>query len=123
MNRIKERMTEDGVPIPIRATFISLKFMPSPFAVGHNNLNPKLTLYSDHLAIKSVKTYEISYDDVREVGVLKWFGTRNIRLKLKSGLLTHTANVRDDESFKCVLNFLSEKGLVLNSKAKKHLAA
>ena len=115
-------MSTDGVRIPVRAAFIGLKWLPSLFAVGHNNLNPELTLFGDRLEIKSVKTYEIAFEDIREVGVLKTFGTRNIRLKLSSGLLTHTANVQDDDSFRAVLEFLVERGLHLNGKARKHLS-
>lgn len=122
MIRIDEAMSTDGVRIPVRAAFIGLKWLPSLFAVGHNNLNPELTLFGDRLEIKSVKTYEIAFEDIREVGVLKTFGTRNIRLKLSSGLLTHTANVQDDDSFRAVLEFLVERGLHLNGKARKHLS-
>ncbi len=114
-------MTPDGVPVHVRATFISIKWMPSPFTVGHNNLNPELKFYDDHFEIKSVKRYSISYDDITEISTLKTLGTRNVRFKIKKGMLSHTANVMDDQSFAEVLSFLAGKGLTMSSGAKKQL--
>ena len=121
MSSTEESISAEGKSIPIRAAFLGLKCLPSLFAVGHNNLNPELLLYGDHLKIKSVKKYTIAYNEIREISALKWIGTRNVRLKLKSGVLTHTANVKDDESFVALLSFLRDKGIELRSSARKQL--
>jgi len=121
MTSISDSMGPEGVGIHVRATFLSLRFLPSPFALGHNNLNPVLHLYPDRVELKSVKKVEFAYTDIVEVCTMKAIATRNISFKLKKGMYRHTANIMDDETFLSVLTFLEEKGVPLTPKANKQL--
>jgi hypothetical protein len=121
---ISEENIKDGVSIPLVAAFCGLRILPFPFALGGNNLNPKLLLYEEHLEYKSLfRTQTKTYQEIAEVDVyvnnLKVFsiGTTNIRLSFTGSVFTFMGNLNDLEKLKEVLFFLREKGCWLSDKA------
>jgi len=121
---ISEENIKDGVSIPLVAAFFGLKIVPFPFALGGNNLNPKLLLHEEYIEYKSLfRTQTKTYQEIDEVDVfvsnLKVFsiGTTNIRLSFTGSVFTFMGNLNDLEKLKEVLLFLRAKGCRLSDKA------
>lgn len=122
MTSIPDPLPAEGHLIPLRAAFMSLKGMPSIFALGHNNISAALRLFPDHLELVSVKKVTYLWEDLAEVSAFRSLGTRNLQFKPAKGLMVQTANVTEDADFLAVLSFLQGKGVKLSPKAEKFLA-
>ncbi|MEZ5023532.1 MAG: hypothetical protein R2728_09795 [Chitinophagales bacterium] len=109
--------------INIRAAFLSFKFIPRPFTIGYNNINPKLIFHDDEIEFRNVfTTNKLRYDAIESVDIYTIFKTNNIILKPKNSILTHSFNVKDKSQFQLALQFLSDKNCPLSEKALKAIA-
>ncbi len=112
--------------VDLVAGFASFKFLPPPFSVGHNNLNPKLILKENGLEFRGAFfTNHKKYGDIEKVDCsvssIGLFGKNMIRLSFTDTIFTFSGNIRTLEGLKEVLAFLDGKGCLLSEKAKNLL--
>lgn len=117
----KNTLTADLV-----AAFVSFKFLPPPFSVGHNNLNPKLILKEDSLEFRGAFfTNRKMYAQIEEVNCsissskISLLRMNIVRISFNDTIFTFSGNLRSLDGLKEVLRFLDSKGCPLSERAKK----
>ncbi len=124
INQIKSSelvFKNNAMSVPLLASFLGIKHLPSPFAFGHNNLNPKLTFLEDGIEYKVFFKKYKKYSDIESVDI--WIGprTKNLHLKFNDSMFTFIGNVYDEKNLKSVLDFLKKKNCQLTPEAKELL--
>ncbi len=106
---------QSGSSVPIAASFVGLKWLPSLIALAHNSINPSLTLFDDHIEYgKSMSTYE----NIESVNIFEWRATENIMLSFKNTSWTYSANLMKRDNLIQLLKFFGDKDVLLSEKAK-----
>jgi hypothetical protein len=110
----------DKFKVRLIASFLGLKFLPSPLILGFNNFSPKLVLSDKEVEYRAfILTNHISYDEIEKVDIFLWHQTTNVNIKRKNSVFTFGGNTNDEnELYKC-LKYLKEKGCMLTDKAEK----
>ena len=114
--------------VKLVAAFLGVKFLPMPFSIGSNNLNPKLILKESHIEYRNIfftnkKPYtQIDYVDIY-TNSLKIFGitTTNICIFFKNDIFTFVGNLNSAERLKDLLITFSELGVILSEKSIKFI--
>ncbi len=107
--------------VPLLASFLGIKYVPSPFVLGHNNLNPKLTFLQDGIEYKIFSKKYKRYSDIELVDI--WIGphTKNLHFKFNDSIFTFRGNLYDEKNLKSVLDFLKKKNCPLSPEAREFL--
>lgn len=114
--------------IALVAAFKGAKFIPSPFTLGHNNLNPKLILKDAGIEFRSMfLTQHKKYADIQEVDVyinkikLAGISTTLIILSFKDSIFTFSGNVNSLEKLKELVLFFKEQHCPISKNAQNLL--
>jgi hypothetical protein len=122
---IKKRgldFNDNETSVPLLASFVGIKFLPTIIAVGYNNISPKLIFFEEGIGYKVFSKSYKKYSDIELVDIWITFGTRNLTFKFRNSIFTFTANLGDDNNLKNALGFLQKKNCPLSSKAEKFLS-
>lgn len=111
----------EGFSISPRASFTIFKSFPL-FGIATNSLTPKLILFSDRIECRVLKTQRRRYEEIETVDALQTFGTQNVILFWRAGILGFSANLGKEEALIALLRFFRDRGNVLGDRARKILA-
>ena len=111
-------LPENGVKIPIYATFTGVRFAPW-LALGTNSLSPLLRVYDDHLDFKVLRPHRKSYEEIEAVGVITWHLTRNVYFIWRDTQLTFSANIIRKDWLIQLVQFFHHKNVALTPAALK----
>src|SRR5215213_889925 len=117
---IPKAIPETGVAVPLRAAFLVFKRWPL-FGVAANNLNPRLTLFAEHLEYSVLRAKRRSYRDIATVDARQRLGGNNLIFHWQGGLFSVSANVGQAAALLAVLEFFLSKGFALSDSAKQIL--
>ncbi len=109
--------------IKLTASFLGLKFLPPPFGIGSNSINPKLILHDDELEYRVFKTNLVSYSDIEQVDIFLFYKTTNLLLTRSDSIFTFGGNLNDKAKLVEVLQFLASKGCRMTEKALRFMQA
>ena len=117
-------LPENGIAVPIYATFTGHARMPFWWACSTNSFNPKLRLFEDELELKVIKTHRRQLKDILVAdaycGMVK---TNNIILTWNDTPWTFTANIIQRNWLNQTLEFLARKQVPLSPRAARLLAS
>ena len=82
---IPKPIPEAGFAVPLRAAFLVFKRWPL-LGVASNNLNPRLTLFAEHLEYSVLRAKRRSYRDIATVDARQWLGGNNLIFHWQGGL-------------------------------------
>ena len=119
---IPKPIPETGFAVPLRAAFLVFKRWPL-FGVASNNLNPRLTLFAEHLEYSVLRVKRRSYRDIATVDARQWLSGNNLIFHWQGGLFSVSANVGQAAALVAVLEFFVSKGFALSETAKQILAS
>ncbi|HEX2929070.1 MAG TPA: hypothetical protein VHV54_05110 [Candidatus Binatia bacterium] len=111
----------EGYSISPRASFAVFKSFPL-LGIATNSLTPKLILFQDHIECRVLKTQRRHYEEIESVDALQTFGTQNVILFWRAGILAFSANLGKEELLIALLHFFRDRGNVLGDRARKILA-
>jgi hypothetical protein len=116
------------IKVDLMAGFVSFKFLPPPFSVGHNNLNPKLILREDGLEFRGAFfTTDTFYKNIEKAGCsvsansISLFRMNMVRFSFDNTIFTFSGNVKTLDGLKQVWIFLENKGCPLSARVKQLL--
>lgn len=118
---IPNPLPNDGLAIPLRASFSVFKNFPL-FGVATNNAAPKLILLKDAVAFRVITTQHRSYEEIESVDALQTFGTQNLILRWRGSFFAFSANLGKEEPLIALLRFFRDRGSTLTDRAQKLLA-
>ena len=121
-NGLPHPLPEEGLAIPVRASFTVLKSFPL-IAVATNHLAPKLILFADKIECRVILMRRRRYEDIESVDAFQKFGTHNLILCWRGRSLAFSANLGKEETLIAVLRFFRARGNLLAERARKLLAA
>lgn len=114
-----------NIEIKLVAAFKGVTFIPSPFVLGHNNINPKLILKEQGIEFKNLFfTQEKQYSEIKEVTIFinnfKLLGvkTTNVCLSFNNSVFTFIGNLNDEKKLRELLALFKKKGCNLTSEAQ-----
>lgn len=109
--------------IKLTASFLGLKFLPPPFGLGSNSINPKLILHDDELEYRVFRTNSVGYSDIEQIDIFLFYKTTNLLVFRRDSVFTFGGNLNDKAKLIEVLAFLASKGCVLTEKALRFTQA
>lgn len=124
INQIKRSelvFNNNEMSVPLLASFLGIKYVPSPFVLGHNNLNPKLTFLQDGIEYKFFFKKYKRYSDIESIDIWISPRTKNLHFKFNNSIFTFIGNLYDEKNLKSVLDFLKKKNCPLTSEAREFL--
>lgn len=122
MLNLIDPLPNEGVQVPIRATFTGIAGIPL-LAVGTNSLFPTFKLFNDYIEGRVILKQHRPYTEMKKVGVFQTFITNNLKITWHDSFFTLIANVRDPDDLIEVVNFLKRKQVPLTQAAEKLLQA
>jgi hypothetical protein len=125
-NMRNEFLLKDNMNIKIIAGFVSLKFLPKPMSIGHNNLNPKLILKKDSIEYKGAFfTNNSSYDNIESIDIyindslkVGRIGTINLYILFKNTQFIFIANINNKAKLREVIEIFNDIGVSISKDAK-----
>lgn len=124
INQIKTSelvFNNNEMSVPLLASFLGIKYLPSPFVLGHNNLNPKLTFLQDGVEYKFFSKKYKRYSDIESVDIWIAPHTKNLEFKFNDSVFIFIGNLYDEKNLKSVLDFLKKKNCPLSPEAREFL--
>jgi hypothetical protein len=112
----------EGFSTRPRASFAVFRGLPL-LGIATNSLTPKLILFKDYIECRVLKTQRRRYEEIESVDALQAFGTQNVILFWRAGILAFSANLGKEEPLLALLRFFRDRGNVLGDRARKILAA
>lgn len=119
---LREPLPAEGVEVPLRASFLGIAGVPL-LALGENSLSPRLRLFPDEIECKVFRARRRTYEQIRRVGAMTSWATRNVELVWRDSAISFTANVRDDAWRLAVLRLFAARGAALSHAAQELLQA
>lgn len=120
MLNLIEPLPDEGVQVPIRATFTGVAGIPL-LALGTNSLFPIFKLFNDYIECRVFLRQRHAYAEIKEVHVFQTFMTNNVKITWHNTPFTLAANVRDPEDLIEVVRFLKRKQVPLTETAERLL--
>lgn len=105
--------------IELVAAFVGLTFLPQPFVLGSNTINPKLVLHEEEIEYRALfTTNTVRYTELEKVDVFL-FGkkTTNLCLSRPNSIFTFVGNLNNKAKLIEVLQFLQTKNCRLTDRA------
>jgi hypothetical protein len=105
--------------IDLLAAFLGLRFLPMPFTIGSNTINPKLILHDETVEYRAVfTTTAVPYSEIEKVDVfILGQQTTNLCLYQRESMFTFIGNLNNRARLIEVLRFFQTKNCPLTIKA------
>lgn len=97
----------EGIRIPITQSFSGYKPFAA-FGLSHNNMNPLLILFDDHIEYRVILKNSKRFGDIEYI---KPIMNRQLRFVFYGSFLTLSVWLRNAEDRTTLLNFLSSRGV------------
>lgn len=118
---IPSPIPRSGFAVPIRAAFLVLKGLPL-LSVASNNMNPRMTLFEDHMEYRVLKLTARSFRDIAMIDARRALGGSNLIVHWQAVWFSFSASVQDVVALAALLQFFRGKQLVLSDAAQEILA-
>lgn len=119
--KIPSPLPEAGFAVPLRAAFQVLRRWPL-MGVASNNLNPSLTLHSDTIEYKVLKTRQRSYAEIETIDARLWMGGHDVVFHWRAAFFATRMNLARPEMLLDLLSFFSNRGCKLSARAWQLIA-
>lgn len=119
--KIPSPLPEAGFAVPLRAAFQVLRRWPL-MGVASNNLNPSLTLHSDTIEYKVLKSKRRSYADIATIDARQWIGGHDIIFHWRDAFFATRMNLARPELLVELLSFFSNRGCKLSARGWQLIA-
>ena len=113
---IPNPLPEDGLAIPLRASFLVFKKFPL-FGVATNNAAPRLILFNDRMEFRVITRQIRQYEDLESVDARQTLGTQNIVLRWRRGAFAFCANLGAEQPLAELLRFFQRRGIEVTARA------
>ena len=118
---IPNPLPNDGLAIPLRASFTVFKNLPL-LGIATNNVAPKLILFKDGIEFRVITTKRRQYGEIETVDARQIFGTHNLILCWRGRFFVFSANLGKEQPLIALLHFFRDRGTVLSHRAQSLLA-